>query len=450
MKNHFKEEKLTIAVALREFYLIASTGEVSKYQSGDEIRFVNEEFAELSSSFGLREAKYFAHLLGYYYYVCERDGGEKDGLEEIESEATNILSLPGLYMFKMKIPRNASDNILSEEEFMPEFRKYIDTLVIGQDVVKKKLISIIYQWIYQNARTTLLMVGPSGSGKNYIIDSIKSFKGLNRVMISYDCSKLTPAGYHGADIGEIFKKLKLACSSAGMSTDGSIIYLDEIDKVINYSLTDKGESLNTMVQQQLLSSLAGTETIKDVDTSKILFILGGAFPRIDDLKKKTKRQAIGFSPVEKSVTIDYKETLREQICAIGGEREFVGRIEEIVQMSKLTREDLRAILLDKHIGAFIKKKEIFNCSGMDLEIEENVVESIVDLIEKEGAGARSATNILNELADNQYFYDMKIGGYDKMIIHKGMLYGEAPIFIKKKEDGKEKNVVSVFNHSMIC
>lgn len=432
MKKYFKEEKLTICVALRELFLIASTGEVSKYQDRDDLRFINEKFAELSGYRGLYEVKYVAHLLRYYYLVYERNRGGTSGWEEVECEAQKILCMPALKMFANKISKNIVDDMLSEEEFMPELRKHMDTLVIGQDVVKKKLITILYQWIYKEVRTTLLMIGPSGSGKNYNIDAIKSFKGLGRVVISYDCSGLTPTGFNGCDISDIFKRLKAACSSEGKSTDGSIIYLDEIDKIINYNHDSNGESVNALVQQQLLSSLAGTETIEGVDTSKILFILGGAFPRIDDLKKKTRRQAMGFGLAEKSVTVDYKTTLREQLCAIGGEREFVGRIEEIVQMSKLTREDLKAILLDKNIGAFTRKKKIFENFGLDLEMEENAVESILDLIEKEEAGARSVKNIMNEFADSQYFYEMKMGGYKKMVIHRGMLFGESPLFIGEK------------------
>ena len=67
---------------------------------------------------------------------------------------------------------------------------------------------------------------------------------------------------------------------------------------------------------------------------------------------------------------------------------------------------------------------------MDLSIEEDTIEAIVDLIEKESAGARAVKNIMNQFADNQYFYDMKMGGYDILRIHKGMLHGENPIFLK--------------------
>lgn len=188
-----------------------------------------------------------------------------------------------------------------------------------------------------------------------------------------------------------------------------------------------------MVQQQLLSSLAGTEMVEGVDTSKLLFILGGAFPRIDDLKKDKGRPPIGFNSEPESV-VDLKDSLRDQIVSIGGEVEFVGRIEDIVKMSKLTKDDLRSILMDENIGVFTKKRQLYQESGLNLEIEEDTVEAIVDLIEKEDAGARSAKNILNQFADSQYFYDMKVGGYHTMKIHKGMLNGEAPIFIRGGAD----------------
>lgn len=285
------------------------------------------------------------------------------------------------------------------------------------------------------------MVGPSGSGKNHMIETIRSFSELGFPVVSYDCSALTPNGFTGADVRDIFKKVRQACSNASVMNrlhgagrnEKCIVFLDEIDKIINFNHDSRGESVNAMVQQQLLSSLAGTEMIEGVDTSKILFILGGAFPRIDDLKKDKGRPPIGFNS-EPETIVDLKDSLRDQIVAIGGEVEFVGRIEDIVKMSKLTKDDLRSILMDENIGVFTKKRKLYQESGLNLEIEEDTVEAIVDLIEKEDAGARSAKNILNQFADSQYFYDMKIGGYNTMKIHKGMLNGEAPIFLRGGAD----------------
>jgi ATP-dependent protease Clp ATPase subunit len=95
--------------------------------------------------------------------------------------------------------------------------------------------------------------------------------------------------------------------------------------------------------------------------------------------------------------------------------------------------------MDENIGEFTRKKRIYREAGIDLEIDEDAVEAIVDLIEKEDAGARSVRNIMNQFADSQYFFDLKMGGYDRMIIHSGMLAGEGPSFGRGGEvalDGK--------------
>lgn len=442
MKMHFKGRECRIAVALREFYLIAATGEVSKFQPVEELGFINGEFIHLSDSlYAIFEIRYVANLLKYYYLITESN--ESFAWKEVECEADRILRLPCFNFFQKKRLRSASNNqMLPEDKFILELREHLDDWVIGQDIMKKKLITILYQWIYQNIRTVFLMMGPSGSGKNYIIEAIKAFKCLGRVVISYDCSSLTPSGFTGGEISDIYKKLQETCSAAGMSTDGSIIYLDEIDKIINYNHDSNGENISAMVQHQLLSSLAGTEQIQGVDTSKVLFILGGAFGHINSLKKEQEKHTtvVGFSRLEEKITIDCKETIREKIRSIGGEAEFVGRIQEIGQMSKLNREELKAILLDKKIGAFTKKKQLFNRFGFDLKIEADMVESILDLIENDDAGARGVKNIMNELVGTEHLYDMLVGSSNMMVIHKGMLYGEAPIFINKKAINNENHL----------
>ena len=266
------------------------------------------------------------------------------------------------------------------------------------------------------------MIGPRGSGKNYLIETISSFPYLGMPVISYDCSALTPNGFSGADVSAIFKKVREVTRS------GPLFEWMRRDSDRPGS-SDGNDNINAMVQQQLLSALAGTETIEGVDTGKILFILGGAFPRIDELEKEKDRNPLGFNAATEC-KVNIKESVRDQMLAIGGEVEFIGRIEDIIRLHKLTRDELKTILMDEHIGIFTKKKKIYNDSGLDLIIEEDTVEAIVDLIVKENAGARSVKNIMNQFADNAYFYDMKVGGYSCMKIHKGMLQGEAPIFIK--------------------
>lgn len=435
MKIHYKEESCNVLHMITELYRIAASGEYTYLQDITDIGYKNAVFEKMKGESGYREVLYAVRLLRYFYLVREKKNNPYRVWRDIEKIYKKVQELGPLTKKEKKERENHTEKELTEEAFIPAFRNHMDKYMIGQDVLKKKLCTVIYQYKYHGVRSTLLMMGPSGSGKNHMISTIKSFPELGFPVVSYDCSSLTPNGFTGADVRDIFKKVNAEKRSNAMKNNLNynsgdcrcIVFLDEVDKIINYNHDSHGESVNAMIQQQLLSSLAGTEVIEGIDTSKVLFILGGAFPRIDDLKKEKK--AIGFNSGAEC-KMDIKESIRDQIIAIGGEAEFVGRIEDIVKMSKLTREDLKAILMDKNIGAFSKKREIYKASGMDLSIEEDTIEAIVDLIEKESAGARAVKNIMNQFADNQYFYDMKMGGYDILRIHKGMLHGENPIFLK--------------------
>ena len=435
IKKHYREEECTILSMMTELYRVAATGEYTYLQDITDIGYKNAVFEKMKGESGYREALYAVRLLRYFYLVREKKKNPYRVWRDIEKIYKKVQELGPLTKKEKKERENHTEKELTEEEFIPTFRNHMDKYMIGQDVLKKKLCTVIYQYKYHGVRSTLLMMGPSGSGKNHMISTIKSFPELGFPVVSYDCSSLTPNGFTGADVRDIFKKVNAEKRSNAMKNNMNynsgdcrcVIFLDEVDKIINYFHDSHGESVTAVIQQQLLSSLAGTEVIEGIDTSKVLFILGGAFPRIDDIKKE--RKSIGFNS-ESECKLDIKESIRDQIIAIGGEAEFVGRIEDIVKMSKLTRDDLKAILMDENIGAFSKKREIYKASGMDLSIEEDTVEAIIDLIEKESAGARAVKNIMNQFADNQYFYDMKIGGYDTLCIHKGMLLGENPIFLK--------------------
>lgn len=439
LKKRCCEEERSVLSIIRELYRVAVTGEYSYLQRLHEIRFTSSVFEHLEGESGYQEVLYAARLLRYYYLLREKKDHPEETWDMMERLCKKIRDLGPLERKKKREwgEVEARQRELPEDQFIPMLRAHMDKNMIGQEVLKKKLCILLYQWKYYDVRTNFLMIGSSGSGKNHMIETIRSFPELGIPVISYDCSMLTPNGFTGADIGDIFKKVHQACIMSSERNafrervlDKSfkgIVYLDEVDKIINFHHDSSGESVNAMVQQQLLSSLAGTETIHGVDTGRILFILGGAFPRIDDLKKENDKNSIGFVSDVK-YTCNSGQSLREQMAAIGGETEFIGRIEEIVRLSRLTKEELRLILMDENIGAFTRKKEVYRKSGLNLEIDSDTVDAIVDLIVKEDAGARSVKNVLNQFADSQYFYDMKVGGYDTMKIHKGMLYGEPPIF----------------------
>lgn len=429
----YVQDQRTVLNMMKELYRIAVTGEYSCYQNMDEWGYKHEVFEQIDEEDDFSDVIFAARLLRYYYAMYEDFDQPFSAWDEIEALYQRFLHI-SFYKAVATEKGKPDSTCYQKERFISDLRKHMDTYMIGQDTLKKKLCVLLYLWIFNHERTNFLIVGPSGSGKNHIINTIASFENLGREVVSYDCSSLTPNGFSGDDVKNIFTKLKAACLHDGFPVEGSIVYLDEVDKIINFNHNSTGESVNAMVQQQLLSCLAGTETILNVDTSKILFILGGAFPRIDELEKKEKR-GVGFN-----ISFDKKENftdnLRHQICEIGGEREFIGRIGEIVKIGKLTRDELKEVLMDETIGVFSHKKRSYEKAGFILEIQDDAIEGILDLVENEDFGARSVGNVMNELADSKYFYDMVMNGYSKMIIHKGMINGEAPVFQKK---GKVRN-----------
>ena len=115
------------------------------------------------------------------------------------------------------------------------------------------------------------MIGPAGSGKNHMINTIKRFPELGMPLTTYDCSQLTAAGFTGDSTEDIFQKYKDENRAENTPAKYGIIYLDEIDKIINTHYDSQDENCNAFVQQQLLSALAGTEKFETIDTSKILF-----------------------------------------------------------------------------------------------------------------------------------------------------------------------------------
>ena len=401
---------------------------------------MNQVFDDILSIEGYEKMSYTANLLYYYYQAREKRSDSSTDQYATQCVFRNFLRMPKYRTDKRddrrkgdtgeKQKKKQKTNLkmkLDEASFMNNLKEHMDKYVVGQERLKKKLCVLLYNWKYQQVRSNLLMVGPSESGKNHIIETIKSFPGLDMTLTTFDCSQLTASGFAGASTTDVFRKFKTEYGNQHPAMERGIIYLDEVDKIINTNYDSHDDNVNAVVQQQLLSAVAGTETFSGIDTKNILFIFGGAFPRIQDLEKY-ERKPVGFT--DASQITDLKKGLREKLLAIGGEHEFVGRIQNIEQMNSLTRSELKEILLRPETGELKRMQQLYKKSGFILEVKAEVIEAVLDMAEHDPAGARSVKNILNQLVDASYFFDMKVHGYNKIIVHKGMLYGEPPYFQK--------------------
>ena len=363
--------------------------------------------------------------------------------EELEDEEVEETATPDINLLKPK-----------------EIKNFLDEYVIGQEEAKKVLSVAVYNHYkrvtapkdlndVELQKSNIIMVGPTGSGKTFMFQLLEEMPELKDLcFFNYCASDMTPNGFSGDDISNVFSKYermarqKMKKGENGLQMPLGIIFLDEMDKIIGMSNTDSnGEDCNAIVTAQLLTAIAGTQNYGSVDTSKILFIMAGAFEELENSRKKKREEhGIGFavnaSAKEKENSMTGYD-LREELEEIGVSKQFLGRVPYIVHMDRLSRAQLRQILVDKEHGVFGKKQKWFKRNGKTLTYDEDLVEEILDRMEEHDMGARGAAAMLETLIGTAE-YDMFANGYKNLYLHKGMFFREEPVFDEQKGKSRDK------------
>lgn len=338
------------------------------------------------------------------------------------------------------VVQNAEAEFFDKVPTPHEIHAYLNDYVIGQDHAKKVLSVAVYNHYkrLRNAflpnqddekvelgKSNILLIGPTGSGKTLLAESLA--KRLNVPFAVADATTLTQAGYVGEDVENVIQKLLMKCDYDPEKAERGIIFIDEIDKITrkseNPSLTRdvSGEG----VQQALLKLVEGTvaninpqggrkhpkqETIP-VDTSKILFICGGAFAGLDKIveARTNKQGGIGFGAELKkdkdrqALTELFKQVEPEDLVKFGLIPELIGRLPVITPLAELDEEALIQILTEPK-NAIIKQYQVlFKMEGVELEFtKEALVEMARKAISRK-TGARGLRSIVeNLLLDTMY------------------------------------------------
>lgn len=306
------------------------------------------------------------------------------------------------------------------------------------------------------AKSNILLVGPTGSGKTYLAQTLA--KKLDVPFAVADATSLTEAGYVGEDVENILLKLIQAADGDIEKAQRGIIYIDEIDKISrkadNPSITRdvSGEG----VQQALLKILEGTEAsvppqggrkhpqqeLLRINTSNILFIVAGAFAGIEEIVGgRVGRKGIGFGASIEQASKDsdiLTKLMPEDLLKFGLIPEFIGRLPVLATLGKLTEEDLVAILTKPKNALAKQYRRMFALDDVELIFEDAAIEAIARQATARDTGARGLRSIMENLLQPVMFDIPSRQDVTAVIIDEAVVLGEKdPILVVEKDVEKK-------------
>ena len=390
--------------------------------------------------------------------IDEREGGGKiPDQKELEKELSDYLSkkyggrvkiISPLMIPKIEKDESEDDGLLDNPGpiaefslFPEELESYLDSFIVKQTQAKAVLSTKIcthFNRIKHLQKTSVkknssrvgmiknnvLMIGPTGVGKTYIIKLIAQKLGVP--FVKGDATKFSETGYVGGDVEDLIRDLVHDANDDISLAENGIIYIDEIDKIASSHNLIGHDISRTGVQRALLKPMeetdidlkvphdpisqiqaiehfrrTGKKEKKVVNTKNILFIMSGAFGELAKIiKKRLQNQGIGFEADVSSAEVPWeilKEVTAQDLNAFGFESEFVGRLPVVVVFDELKKEDLLEILSNPNNPIIISKRLDFRAYGIDIKFEKSALEMIAGMAAAEKTGARGLVSVIEKV-----------------------------------------------------
>lgn len=334
-----------------------------------------------------------------------------------------------------------SDSLLSFDLLPEELESYLDNFVVQQKQAKAVLATKICTHFnrircYKNPaakkkptrvgmiKNNILMIGPTGVGKTYVIKLIAQKLGVP--IVKGDATKFSETGYVGGDVEDLVRDLVYEADDDIKLAENGIIYIDEIDKISSSRNLIGHDVSRAGVQRALLKPMeetdvdlkvphdpisqiqaiehyrkTGKKEKKVVNTKDILFIMSGAFGDLAEIiKKRLQSQGIGFEADVRPAEIPWeilKEVTAQDLIEYGFESEFVGRLPVLVIFDELSKDDLFDILKNPNNPIIISKRLDFKAYGIDIKFENESLDKIAEIAAAEKTGARGLVSAVESI-----------------------------------------------------